>query len=151
MLRHVTAFLMLLFAAGLATADDKADGITKALKGLQGEWQAIVMVHSGQDAPDEAIKENKVIIKDDMITFVQGDMKFKYKIKIDPSQSPMHFDIVSLEGPRMGKTVPGIYALEKDTLQICFPNDPEQEDKRPKELKTKARDGLSLLGLEKIK
>jgi uncharacterized protein (TIGR03067 family) len=139
----------LLSLAVVSFADEKADKAALALQELQGEWQAISMAQSGQDAPPDAIKEFKVTIKDDTITFVQGEMTFKHKFKIDPSQSPMHFDVEALDGPRKGKTIPGIYTLEQGELRICTPNDPDQVDQRPQEPKTQAGDGLSLLVLVK--
>lgn len=151
MTRYALVSITLLTIASLVLGDEKADKAAQALKELQGDWQAIVVVQSGQDTPMEGISKMKVTIKDGTITFIQGEMKFAHKLKVDPSQSPMHFDIEAMEGPRKGKTVPGIYTIEKDILRVCHPNDPDQEDKRPKELKTKNGDGLSLLVLEKIK
>ena len=149
MVRSTLVAVVLLSVAVTTFADENADEAAQALRELQGEWQAISVAQSGQDAPPDAIKEFKVTIKDDTITFFQGEMTFKHKFKIDPSQSPMHFDIEAMEGPRKGKTIPGIYTLEQGILRVCTPNDPDQKDERPQEPKTQAGDGLSLLVLAK--
>jgi uncharacterized protein (TIGR03067 family) len=73
------------------------------------------------------------IITADKITMRTQDRTQTGTYKLDPTKTPGEIDLIPLEGPEKGLTMPGIYAIEGDTLKICFTG-PQQV--RPKEFKT---------------
>jgi uncharacterized protein (TIGR03067 family) len=58
--------------------------------------------------------------------------------KVDPTKKPKEIDAMDTEGPYKGKTVLGIYKLEKGEFTVCFA--PPGKD-RPKEFSTKSGTG----------
>jgi uncharacterized protein (TIGR03067 family) len=69
--------------------------------------------------------------------------------KIDPKKYVKELDLTPAEGPQKGKTIKAIYRLDKDRLQICQNEDPDNE--RPREFVTKPGSGLTLITLERQK
>ena len=88
-----------------------------------------------------------MIVKGDEILL--GDRKVKFKL--DPGKSPRAIDLIPQDGPDKGKTIYGIYALNKGQLKICAPNFGGDLNKRPTDFKTTSGDGLGLLTLERAK
>ena len=152
MIWRLSTTLMLTVAVGLAAqADDAKD---KALKELEGEWQAVEAEVNGKKAPEKQVKELRLVFEGEKIT-VKGaggaGGERKKTFWIDPSQSPKHIDITSLDGQEKDQTAACIYKVEKDRLTICMPYSTTEVDKRPKEFKTKDGDGLMLIVLERVK
>ena len=145
--RIVTGFLAWSFVVAVANADDAAK---KDVKELQGKWQAVELQAQGKKAPPEQVKKFRIVIKGDKITFNPDSENRKSKFKVDPSKSPKAMDMTPLDGPMKGKTIPGIYSLEKGLLKICIPNGREIT-KRPTEFKTTPGDGLILLTFKRAK
>jgi uncharacterized protein (TIGR03067 family) len=61
--------------------------------------------------------------------------------KLNPSKKPKEIDASDTEGPFKGKTVLGIYKLEKGEFTVCF--SPPGMD-RPKEFTTNSGTGAML-------
>jgi len=79
---------------------------------------------------------------------VPNEILFDFKYKLDPAAKPKAIDLIPEEGPAKGKTLQGIYSLQRDELKVCFvsPNIPDPENqKRPGEFSAKKGSGYVLL------
>jgi uncharacterized protein (TIGR03067 family) len=130
--------------------DNQDDAAKKDLQALQGTWTAVIVERNGQKAPEDVLKNFKVVIKGDkMIINVDGDNRTS-TFKLDPSKKPRALDNTPEEGPKKGVSLPAIYELDGDALKICFDNE-GVSDKRPSEFKTTLGSGLSLFVLKREK
>jgi len=145
---------LLVIAAGLlVAADTKDDAIKKDKAKLKGSWSIVAIEEEGKkQALPEGIKASLVFQDDKLATTgVRGDKKDSREATyvIDPTKKPATIDITLLDGPERGKTVPGIYAFEKDELKICWALKSDQD--RPKEFPTKAGSKSILFTLKREK
>lgn len=101
------------FLLGAAGAKDDAKGDHEK---IQETWQVVSAEDSGRKAPDEVIKNLKLVITKDKITYKVGDKTTEWSYKLDATKKPKWIDLT--EGDR---TMLGIYELEGDNLKICFP------------------------------
>lgn len=97
---------------------------------LEGTWK-IVRVEGDEFWDDEphtvhlVFKGQKLIFQED-----EGDEPLEIEVRTDSKKSPSHLDLsftregerVKGEGERVKEkvNVPGIYAIDKDQLKICF-------------------------------
>lgn len=90
---------------------------------LTGEWQVTYVEDSGRIAPQESLEQIKIrFTADSMVTSAMGrDSAADYQL--NPAAQPAHIDLTS-----NGRTKPGIYDLQGDTLRICVS---EATDERP--------------------
>ena len=65
-------------------------------------------------------------------------------IKVDAKAKPATIDISPDEGPEKGKTMKGIWKLEKDKLTIAVTEDKGGESKRPENFDGKGADDILL-------
>jgi uncharacterized protein (TIGR03067 family) len=127
-------FPLSLVAVLIVGADEPKDETGK----LQGTWA--VVSADGIDAPEEAIKRLKVIIRRETIQIMVPEKdnenafreKEKATFKLDPSKKPKAIDMT--KDPK-GPIVRGIYELDGDTLKLVWRND----GPRPTEILTKRR------------
>ncbi|HEV3143482.1 MAG TPA: TIGR03067 domain-containing protein [Gemmataceae bacterium] len=131
----------------------RADDAKDDLKLFQGDWKVVGLEADGKQAPAEAIKGVRMKIKGSVFegTYPGQTSGEKATVKLDSSKSPKQIDLVVLEGPEKGKTVEGIYKLEKDRLVLCMRGPEVAEKGRPKEFKTDTDSGLGMMTLERIK
>jgi uncharacterized protein (TIGR03067 family) len=94
-------------------------------------------------------KQFSVIFKGEVIVLTTPQEESKGEFKIHSRKSPKQIDITALDGPLAGKTIAGIYSLEKGTLMICLPDAAKAPDQRPQEFKTGEGDGQFLLRLRR--
>jgi uncharacterized protein (TIGR03067 family) len=140
----ITACLSCQLVASLQAQDDTDKGI----KELQGKWRAVEMQTGGNPAPKEVLEKARLEIKDDEMTWHSGGTSVrKSRIRLDPSKSPKEIDITFLDGPGKGSTFPGIYALEKGQLRLCYSHTKD----RPKDFKTERGQLRELVILEREK
>jgi uncharacterized protein (TIGR03067 family) len=148
MAKCVPAVLVL---GSLAFAPVEGDAAARALKELQGEWRGVEMEAQGKRAPAAETQKFRVLIKGEEITFQPGPGARKSKFKLHPGRKPRGIDLIPQDGPDKGKTVKGIYALEKGRLRLCAANYGGDINRRPKAFRTEAGDGRALLVLERVK
>lgn len=130
-------YALTLVAAGLLVGADEKDP-------LVGTWTVVSVTHGGQDDPKA---------KDSTATFKDGKVSIKEKegeghggaYKVDTSKKPATIDIVPDDGPQKGKTMKGIFAIEKGELKICF----AMGDTRPTALSSKAGEETVLIVFKK--
>jgi uncharacterized protein (TIGR03067 family) len=75
----------------------------------------------------------------------------KAEVKIDPSRSPRHLDLVVLEGDLKGKTLQGIYKLEDGKLTVCLRDEQAPEKGRPKDFTAEKGSDQGMITLGKAK
>jgi uncharacterized protein (TIGR03067 family) len=115
MKKHVVVVL----AVGLLIGADKKDEAKKELKKFQGEWVPVSVEINGKAIPEEAIKNVKVTVKGNKLTFTEGGTTIEGTFTLDPTRKPKQID-GKAKGPQ-GKEVKtiGIYELDGDKLKIC--------------------------------
>lgn len=107
----VLALSLALMTAGQAAQDD----VKKEIEKLQGNWA--VTSFNGQAIPSEA--EAYLSFKGDKYEqWTGGAVDERGSIKVDPKTKPISIDLVITEGGDAGKTQPGVYELDGDTLSI---------------------------------
>jgi uncharacterized protein (TIGR03067 family) len=143
----VFLFVGFLFATVIAPAKGTLAGDAGE---LQGTWQVVDLEANGAKKPSEEIQGWKVIFKDDEVWLVKpSGTDPKLKFKLDPTKDPKTIDLIVQEGQDKGKVAPGIYALGNSQLRLCI-NIFGDLSYRPREFKTKERDGVGFLTLERV-
>jgi uncharacterized protein (TIGR03067 family) len=94
------------------------------LKKLEGTWTIEEIQGIGMPLPKELFAMFKLIVKDNKISVDLGGFgppgqQQALSFKIDPTKKPKHIDLIADDGPQKGMSIPGIYALEGNTLRIC--------------------------------
>jgi uncharacterized protein (TIGR03067 family) len=139
------ATLLLVIALPTSTnADDPPPPSRQAakddLKKLQGAWVCVGMEREGDEIPAESYQGSEVAYEDDRVTlFRDGGVFRRGLVTLDPSKTPKRINTWDLSGPYEDQTVPGIYAIDGDTLKLCFSR-PGAE--RPADFSTKKGSGL---------
>lgn len=114
-------FLVVLVGAGLGVAADngKEDAVKKDLAELKGTWAIISAERDGKTVTDKTV--TLTFDGAGRATVKKGDaVLFKGTSNIDPTKKPKTYDVTEdSEGVTKGKTFPGIYELNGDTLRIC--------------------------------
>jgi uncharacterized protein (TIGR03067 family) len=125
--------------------DAKADAVKKELAKLEGTWQLVSAETDGKKAPDEQVKQIKVVIKGDHHTVWFGDKALAKNVRfqIDPTQKPKTVDD-TLDDGRM---IHGIYELNGDTLRSCVAAVGKD---RPTEFAAKAGSGHTLRVFQRV-
>jgi uncharacterized protein (TIGR03067 family) len=148
-MRRFAAMLLVLTAGLVFGAGDSKDDAKKDLDQMQGTWRRTSAQMNGQSLPEEALKNTTLTIKGDEYTLEEkGGETRKGTFKLDPSKSPKQIDLMPAEGPNKGKTLPGIYELDGDTLRYCINL---QGKDRPTEFASKQGSGNALFGNKRAK
>jgi uncharacterized protein (TIGR03067 family) len=123
------------------------------LKLLEGSWRVVALEADGRKAPSEALKGMSWSFKGSEVQFADRGEKSdgKSSVKLDSSKTPKHIDLLGLEGPEKGRTIQGIFKLEKDQLVICLRGAEAAKKGRPKEFMTEPDSGLGMITLERVK
>src|SRR5207302_9699744 len=102
---------------------------------LQGSWKLTAGTKGGQEAPPEFLEMAGASFKGDKFTLKLSNKEIEFSFKIDDTKKPRHIDL-NIEG----KSMPGIYELDGDTLKICV-----AESERPTEFKGEGNATLLVL------
>ncbi len=137
-----TAGAGLLFAAGvLFAAGEQDDAVKKEMKKLEGAWMMQSFETNGKPAPEETVKQIRLVIKGNQYLVDIGDRKIEMTFKIDPSKNPKTIDFTLVQGDEKAVTL-GIYELKDDTFKMC--RTAEAGQKRPTEFSAKEGSGMVL-------
>ena len=135
----------------LIAADSPKGDAKKDLDRMQGSWVAASGESKGNAIPDEQVKGTKFVLKGDKYSYTVGDVyQEEGTVKIDATKTPKTIDVTIMEGEDKGETQRGIYALDKDTLKLCFAP-PGKDKTRPKDFSTNAGNEQLLLVLSREK
>jgi uncharacterized protein (TIGR03067 family) len=146
-------FVGLMFAPVLfALAADAGPGGDKAaadLKALEGTWRGWVVEGKGA-AADKGPVHLEIVIRGDRITAKRLDDKDspdlgEGTVRLGAGKPPT-IDATRTAKPGKGKTYPGIYQLDGDTLRWCTA---QPNGERPTELLTKRGQFLMVLKRQK--
>jgi uncharacterized protein (TIGR03067 family) len=103
----------------------------------------------GQVVPDKLLKHLRMRVRGGTLTASYGDYTFlEGTLAIDPGPSAKTFDLKSTGGQHAGKTLKGIYELNRDTLKVCLA---EPAGPRPEKFASTAENRASLLVCEREK
>src|SRR5262249_18534833 len=115
---------------------------------LKGTWDIVSLEADGEQGPPEIVAKLKLVFDGDKLTFRPGEPGYtNYTFKLDQSAKPPAFDMTHADGKNKGTTVKGIYALDGDSLKICF----GKGDDRPKSFTTKGKTGGAMYVLKRQK
>jgi|SRR5580700_5247316 uncharacterized protein (TIGR03067 family) len=108
------AAIAVLGVLALATASARADDLEK----IQGVWDAEKAALFGKELPAEEAAKMSVEIKGNKAKLRNGDgNEVPIELTLDGSKSPKTIDLKKADG----KSSPGIYEFDGNTLKICFP------------------------------
>ena len=144
MTRSAAVFALLAVSlAGALRADEKDE--KKDAKELEGTYKITSAELDGKLAEKATIETVTVTIKgDEFVLSSAPDDKKVSKIKVTPDAKLSTIDFTPQDGELKGKTIPGIYKLEKGELTVAM----NEKGDRPKEFKSD--NGVMLLKLKKV-
>ncbi|HEV8002427.1 MAG TPA: TIGR03067 domain-containing protein [Planctomycetaceae bacterium] len=116
-MKHCVVLIVLAVASVGLCADPKAP---KADKALTGRWTPESAVMAGKDLPREALKSMHLVLGKGKYTLTNGDQVDEGTYTVDEAEVPKTITFVGTKGPQEGKTMFGIYELDKGTLRLCF-------------------------------
>jgi len=142
-------YVLPVLAVGLLIAANSSGGDTvkTELKKLEGTWGMVSGEAKGEKLSESTVKSAKLTIVGDKYTVNVSENAITGTQKIDPTMKPKAIDAIDTEGPHKGKTVFGIYKLEKGIFTVCLA--PPGKD-RPTEFTTKSGTG-EILHVWKLK
>ena len=136
--------MVILFQAIEAQGEDKGKDDTDKLRGV---WSCASGVNDGKPLPEDIVKQLKLTLTKDRYKTEKGKiLLFDGIYKIDAGQRPKHINITAPEGEQAGKTSKGIYALEGETLRMCY-----ADKDRPKDFESKPGSGVTLVMWKRAK
>lgn len=138
--RIVAIACLFVFSSVNLGEDTKAD---EDQRKMQGSW-AIAKIEddSGHVMPKEELEKMRFVIRGNKLQAWKGILSQPAaEFKLDPSKTPKTIDLVGFGQKRDDKgelrqnpdVVPGIYAIQGDTLRLCLPR--SEKVPRPTEFK----------------
>ena len=110
---------------------------------LAGTWIGVSATVGGRALPETTVNQLRPTLTADRYKTEKGnEVLFDSTYSLDSSRSPKEINMIGTEGDFAGKTAEGIYALEGDTLQVCYtmPGKP-----RPNAFSSPAGTGIYLI------
>jgi uncharacterized protein (TIGR03067 family) len=109
--------VMALMIAFEASADD---GTTADQKGLQGTWKILAGNEGGKTLPPARVRGSKVIVTGNTMKVYEQDKQREMTFTLDATTEPKTIDMTTVDGKKQGPIARGVYALDGNTLKICF-------------------------------
>jgi len=130
--------------------DEKSDAaaILAEHERFAGTWSYASVIREGAPVPDEDLKASRLVLKGDRFTVTVPKETHQGKYAVNPTVTPRTIDVTFTEGPRAGKTIRGIYALDGDTCRVCIGID---DQPRPTAFGSQPGSGLILEVLKREK
>jgi len=126
--KHILCAWLAFVVALTGLAADRSDA-----KAFEGTWTPVKAELGGQPMADAVLKTITLKLHDGNYEVSVTGQQDKGTYTIDASTQPKGMTITGRDGPNKGKTFPAIYALEGQTLRICYHLSGKQ---RPAEFKT---------------
>jgi uncharacterized protein (TIGR03067 family) len=126
------------------------DDVKSESEKMAGIWTCSSAINDCKPLPDEIVRELRLTLtKDRGYKTERGkQVLFDSTYKLDGAQKPKQIDMIGTEGENRSKTAQGIYALDGDTLTICYTM-PGGE--RPKEFESKPGSKATLVVWKRAK
>jgi uncharacterized protein (TIGR03067 family) len=143
-----SGLLLVVWKRANTPAGEKWRAIQSELKLFEATWRFVSIEIEGRLVPEEAFKEDSLVLKGKKYTMKIRGRTTSGDFKIDPTVKPKAIDITITDGPNKDKTAKGIYELNGDTQTICVaaPGKP-----RPSEFVSKPESGSVIQVLRKEK
>jgi uncharacterized protein (TIGR03067 family) len=125
----------------LAAADAPAK---KGPADLQGKWKLVALEIKGETR-DFADSPPRWVIKGDQVFYGGEEIA---RITVDPTATPKIIDLRLLKPKSVYE---GVYAIDQDTLKLCFNGSAEGVKERPQDFSTKDKANLRLLVFKRDK
>jgi len=92
------------------------------LEKLAGEWECTSATNDGKPIAEETVKKLRLTITKEggYKTTLGEQVLFDSTCMVDSQKQPSQIDMIGTEGENKGKAAQGIYALDKDSLKICY-------------------------------
>jgi uncharacterized protein (TIGR03067 family) len=117
----VTGHMVLVLASSLLIGFDGEEAKKKEYARFEGTWSFALVEVDGTKRPSGPFATHKIIIgKEGRFIVVQGPRVTRGSFKLDPTQTPRHFDNTAIGPSGKSQTSPGIYELDEDTYKVCF-------------------------------
>jgi uncharacterized protein (TIGR03067 family) len=120
------------------------------LEKLAGVWTCVSATNDGRPIAAEIVGQLRLTITREggYKTEREEQVLFDSTCRIDPTRTPKHIDLIGTEGENKGKAARGIYALDGDTLTICYTM-PGRE--RPLGFESNPGSAATLVGWQRVK
>jgi uncharacterized protein (TIGR03067 family) len=119
--RLLAAVCTLALVAPAYAADKPSPAAKKDLDALQGRWVARSAEVDGKPMDAERLKLVFLELKGDQYTWQINDLGQEFgTLRLLPDHKPKGLDLVGTRGNNEGRTVQAIYALDGDTLKVCY-------------------------------
>jgi len=143
-----SGLLLVVWKRTKTAAGDKLKAIQSELKRFEATWRFVSIEVDGKRVPEEAFKEDTLMLKGKQFTQTVQGRPTNGAFKIDPTVTPKTIDIAFTDGEGKTNTLKGIYELKGDTQKICIaaPGKP-----RPTEFVTKPDSGHVIQVLKREK
>ena len=105
------AVIVALIAAGSPT-DEETE---RDQKRIQGTWQAVSGEVAGQNLPKQRVEDLTIAFAGEKVTVTTSNGSRESTYRLDAAKKPRTIDLTD----ENGRTAPGIYEFEGDTLRIC--------------------------------
>jgi len=111
----------LVLVSGLLIGFAGEEATKKEYAKFEGTWSFALVEVEGTKRPSGPFATHKIIIgKEGRFVVVQGPRVTRGSFKLDPTQTPKHFDNTAIGPSGKSQTSPGIYELDEDTYKVCF-------------------------------
>jgi uncharacterized protein (TIGR03067 family) len=89
-------------------------------RSLQGTWKVLAGNDSGKTLPPPRVKGAKMVVTGNAMKVYERDTQREMTFALEAAREPKTIDLTLSAGTDKGQLSRGIYALEGDTLKICF-------------------------------
>jgi uncharacterized protein (TIGR03067 family) len=112
--------ILLLLVTGFLVASAFAQPAQTDLEKIKGTWVVTSIQKEGKTIDN--VGDLKFVFSDAKMTVTeaQNEDAAEGTFKLDPSKNPREIDIAYEKGPQKGTKMKGIYAVEGDSLKMCF-------------------------------
>lgn len=148
-MRLLIVFSALLLACIAFLSSSFARDVHDDLKLLQGEWRVVAMEDDGVRASAKDVRGMRWRVEGRTLEACDPDEELRpwATVRLDSSTNPKQIDLTLTDGPKRGKSVPGIYKIERNRLFVCAGEKPT--DERPTEFATSNDSSRCLITLER--
>jgi uncharacterized protein (TIGR03067 family) len=145
----MSVYSLMISAAALLNAAGPPNDDAKELEKFQGTWRVTSYLEDGKKRPAEELKNSRLVFQGAQFLVKQGErIEERGTQKFVEAKGHRAVDHTITEGAEKGKTFPGIYRLQGDTLTYCFA---PAGQKRPTAFTSKPGTGYYLIDYQREK